>query len=174
MRFFCVHIRKTTRSFEFLGIVQMTIFFWRNCRRDEGGGDSLSNPYRTPLVFIERKGKLIFCVISAFYSHTTYTQLCSMQGIKHNTILPQSSKSFHFSGASLLISRRSLLFFHHLLFYLFTSPLLFPLSAGQGADPLVLLTGGATISVDGPYLSSTESLPPGGCHGLPALPDTRC
>ena len=137
-------------------------------------GASRSSPYRTPLVFIERKGKLIFCVISAFCSHTTYTQLCSMQGIKHNTILPQSLKSFHFSGASLLISRRSLLFFHHLLFYLFTSPLLFPLSAGQGADPLVLLNGGAAISVDGPYLSSTESLPPGGCHGLPALPDTRC
>ena len=58
--------------------------------------------------------------------------------------------------------------------FILLSFLLVPLCTGQGADPLVLLTGGATISVDGPYLSSVESLPAGGCQGLPSLPDTRC
>ena len=77
--------------------------------------------------------------------------------------LPLSSKSDPPFLIILLLRSPSLHFF-----------LLLPFSAGQGADPLVLLTGGATISVDGPYLSSVESLPPGGCHHLPSLPDTRC
>ena len=85
-----------------------------------------------------------------------------------------SPKSSHVGPATMLI-----LLLHFLQFPSYSSPflhffLLLPFSAGQGADPLVLLTGGATISVDGPYLASVQSLPSGGCQGLPSLPDTRC
>ena len=97
---FCVHIRKTTRSCEFLKKCSNDNNVLEKLQKGGREGASRSSPYRTPLLFIERKGKLISCVISALCSHTTYTQLCSMQGIKRNTIFPQSSKSFHFSFSS--------------------------------------------------------------------------
>ena len=68
--FFCVHIRKTTRSFEFLGIVQMTIFFWRNCRRDEGRG-----PVGLVPTALQKRETDLLCYLGLLLTYNVHTTL---------------------------------------------------------------------------------------------------